>query len=163
VELPDRDRWRASPKPLQEIGNLAGSAADRLLEEKSPEERLEYWEENLRKSIRKHGPISRQATMGHWRVAQALEQLDRFGEARVHLEGSLAAYRLNLGEEHPDTLVAEFNLARNLCLSGHAREAAPLCLHVGKARERIFGGDTKEMESVKQLARMIREALEAET
>ena len=162
MDPPKDAAWRAPGRPLRDIGNFSGRVADRLLEDKNPEFRLEQWEETLRNAIRKYGPSSRQAAMSHWRVGQALESLGRYDEAGLHLKQAFDAYRQNLGDDHPDTLVAEFNLARNLCLCGRPKEAAPLCLHVGKVRESIYGRDSDEMKSVYRLSRMIREALETE-
>ena len=162
MEPPEDSEWRAPSRSLRDIGKLSGHVADRLLEKKTPEERLEHWEGTLRNAIRKHGPLSRQAAMSHWRVGQTLESLGRYDEARLHLEESFRAYRMNLGEDHLDTLVAEFNLAQNLFLSGHPKDAAPLCLHVGKVREGIYAPGSEEMKSVYRLSRMIREAIEPE-
>jgi hypothetical protein len=59
-------------------------------------------------------------------------------------------------------LVAEFNLALNLFWSGQAKDAVPLCLHVGKIREALCGRESEEVKSVYRLSRLIREGLKSE-
>jgi len=155
VESSEQDKWKASFRPLQVMGKFGGRVADHLLNQRTPEERLAHWEQALEKAIRTYGPDSRQAAMGRQRVAAELEKLGRYDEARL-LQGKwLDAYRLNLGDEHPDTLVAEFNLVLNLGQSGFARDAIPLGLHVFEGRRRIFGPDAKETQSAERLLQII--------
>jgi hypothetical protein len=162
VEWSNEKKWRAAPRPFRGIGSRAGRFVDNLLEKKSPEERLDAREKTLRNVIRKHGPMSRQAAMGHQNLALELESCGQFPEARLHWQASLDAYQHNLGEEHPDTLVAEFNLALNLSRSGFARDAIPLGTHVYEVRKRTLQPDSKGMESANRLLHIIKAALESD-
>ena len=100
---------------------------------------------------RRSAPTAQTADRPPWDARESPQSwrswIDRYDEARLLQEKSLDAYRLNLGDEHPDTLVAEFNLALNLSQSGFARDAIPLGAHVYEDRRRIFGPEAKETQS----------------
>jgi hypothetical protein len=101
-----------------------------------------------------------QVAMAHQRVAAEYEQLDRYAAARLREEKSLDTYRLNLGEEHPHTFVAESNLALNHVPWGCARDAIPFDVHIYKVRQRIFVPDSVEMEFAQRLLHVDKVALD---
>jgi hypothetical protein len=65
--------------------------------------------------------------------------MGRFEEARPLREQVADAYRYNLGDEHPDTLLAEEWFAINLSHCGMLLESRALLSHVLEVRLRTLG------------------------
>jgi Tetratricopeptide repeat len=135
---------------------LAGNRASRWVLRRStkgmdPEVVLELAEDALARSIRVFGPDGGPTAGGRAQVAEQLERMDRYSEARLLREEVLAADRRNLGAEHQYTLNAELDLAVNLTNSGSPEEASLLCSHVIQVRESVLGPEHAETLSAKRL------------
>jgi hypothetical protein len=132
--------WRARPKWLNAVierGWLYTS--EREKQEDRPEWFLKGAERNLRMLLRRYGPEEAPIAPARGNVANKLEGLGRFTEARPHREEILALYRKHLGLEDPATLTAELSLGVNLTSQGLPKEARPLFAHVSEVRRRTLG------------------------
>jgi hypothetical protein len=65
--------------------------------------------------------------------------MDRFEEARPLREQVADACRRNLGDEHPETLIAEEWFAINLSRCGRLMESRALLSHILEVRLRTLG------------------------
>jgi hypothetical protein len=85
--------------------------------------------------------------------------MDRFEEARPLREQVADAYRRNLGDEHPDTLISEEWFAINLSRCGMLMESRALLSHVLEVRLRTLGDADDETIRVSRWLAFIDEQL----
>jgi Tetratricopeptide repeat len=95
-------------------GTWAERIAGHMTKNEDPEGLLEKAEDLLALQIRVFGPDGGPTANAREDVAERLEKLGRFIEARPLREEVLAARRRHLGDEDPDTLSAEEWLGWNL-------------------------------------------------
>jgi hypothetical protein len=131
---------------------LAGKVVERVSKNRGPEFRLDYLEDSLATVVRKFGPDSGPAARGRAAVANQLESMSRFTEARLLREEALAAHRRNVGDDDDQTLVAEAWLAANMMKSGLREDAKAHFRHVYEVRLRTLG---PEHEGTKRIGRWL--------
>jgi hypothetical protein len=124
---------------LRVTSKLAAKVEKRLSKDMSPQERLTKVEDALDVLIRTYGPDGGPTANGRSRVADELEAMDRYQEARLLRQEALAAFRHHLGNDRPRTIEAETMLARNFLDSGLRGEARPLLRHIHDAEEARLG------------------------
>jgi hypothetical protein len=142
----------------QVVGKRTKKLAQRLMDNKDPEKSLVEAEDVLAMIIRLRGSDSEQAGVGRAEVAQRLESLSRFDEARLLREEILAADRRNLGDDHANTLSAEASLALNLVHAGLRPEAMPIFKHIRDVRLATLGpGDPETIWATSWIDGLTRE------
>jgi hypothetical protein len=135
--------WSPSSRKLRVTSKLAAKIEKRLSKDLSPQQRLTKVEDALDVLIRTYGPDGGPAANGRSRVADELEAMDRYPEARLLRQEALDALRHHLGNDHPSTITAETMLARNFLDSGLGIEARPLLRHIHDAEAERLGPDNK--------------------
>jgi hypothetical protein len=136
--------WRYAPRWLWPASAWVRRTAQALGKNKDDEWWLKFHEDRLVGLIRRFGADSLQAASARADIATKLEGLGRLEEGRLLREEVVAAHRRNMGEEHPQTLVAEAWLVQNLMSSELSEQARPIALHVYDTRRRIQGHDHED-------------------
>jgi hypothetical protein len=121
------------------FGALAKRAFDRYYKNRDPEVRLAGLEDALSTVIRRSGADSGPAARGRVAVADQLEGMGRYTEARLLREAAFTAHRRNLGDDDEQTVIAEASLALNLAESDLPEEAKAHFMHVHEVRLRTLG------------------------
>lgn len=121
-----------------------------LLRNEGLENRLQQAESILNRQARKYGSDGGPTASARADVAQILERMGRFSEARLLREKVLSDYRRHYGETHEWTLDAEFWVAPDFAKDGLPTGARELGDHVYESRVHAFGPDHKETLSVKR-------------
>jgi hypothetical protein len=137
-DVAGKGRWKP-PGWRRLIGRSAQKGADRLTKNQSPEWRLRTLENGLARVIKKFGPDSGPAARGREAIAQQLEIMGRFAEARYLWQEALVAHRRHVGDDDERTLLTEELLAANIRRSGLREEARAHFLHVYEVRLRTLG------------------------
>jgi hypothetical protein len=131
--------WWTLPSWTDPIGERLDHLRDRLEKDQDPEARLRWTESWLARLLRLFGPNGAPTTRARADAAKYLEAMDRFEEARPLREQVADAYRRNLGDEQPDTLISEEWFAINLSRCGMLMESRALLSHVLEVRLRTLG------------------------
>jgi len=142
--------WFVRTRPMRAFLGRVNDYVDHSLAILTPEETLAFLEERLTGAIRTGGVDIGPAAKGRELVADQLEKMDRFTEARVFREATLDSSRRNRGVDDWMTLRAEIFLASNLGASGMATEAVELLQHVYSVRERTLGPEHDETKKAQR-------------
>ena len=105
----------------------------------------------LARAIRLSGPDSRPTAAARVDLAQQLEKMDRWPEARPLREAVFEASRHHLGDEHLDTLTAEWRFAINLVKQQMINQAKPLVVHVHDGVRSVLGPDDERTINAEKL------------
>jgi hypothetical protein len=144
MDSPSSSEWSEGRKWFQGISK-AGRRMTERRGGKDPENTLKLAEGALAFWIKRKGPDSREATGARADVAEWLERLEWWTEARVLREKVLASCTENWGADDPRTLIPEEWLAQNLAWSGMLEEANQASLrHVLECRRQILGGSADD-------------------
>jgi tetratricopeptide (TPR) repeat protein len=91
-------------------------------------------------------------------IGYTYRSLGLYEEAEPHLRSALELRKRDLGASHPDTLVAQADLAMLLDDRGRAQEAIAMLRQTLEAQERVQGaGDLATLKTVASLAWVLRE------
>jgi hypothetical protein len=126
------------------MAGAAGNLRERLEKDRDPAVVLRLAESNLDRQLRRFGTDGSPTARAREQVAQRLEEMGRFEEARPLRELVADGYRRHFGDEHPFTLTEEEWLAINLSKSGMLMEARVLLSHVHEIRLRTLGAANDE-------------------
>jgi hypothetical protein len=110
--------WQTRPKWIEAMAGAAGNLRERLEKGRDPAVVLRLAESNLERQLRRFGPDGSPTARAREQLAQRLEAMGRFEEARPLRELVADGYRRHFGDEHPFTLTEEEWLAINLSKSG---------------------------------------------
>jgi hypothetical protein len=136
--------WRTRPKWVETMSQAAGNLRERIEKGRDPAVVLRWSESNLARQLRLFGSDGSPTARAREQVAQRLEAMDRFEEARPLRELVADGYRKHFGDEHPYTLTQEEWLAINLMHSGMFTEARTLLKHIHEIGLRTLGAADDE-------------------
>ena len=122
-----------------------------IAKREDPQYRLQRKMKLLEQGIRHKGSDHGSTSFRRKHLAETLEELGRFDEARVYRRAHLDACRRNVGADHHWTLSGELALAENLEWSGQPAEAVALARHVVEMRPRVRGTDNTEFDRANAL------------
>jgi hypothetical protein len=107
---------------------------------------FEHWKDQS-------GPDDLETLSAAARLGDALQEVDRYDQAKVLNEDTLARRRRVLGQDHPDTLQSAEDLAGSLFLMGRWRAARKIEKDTLARRRRVLGEDHPDtLQSANNLA-----------
>jgi serine/threonine protein kinase len=143
----------------------------------------EFLKEDLIRSVDPHVAQGREVTIRSWldTASQSVEgrfenqplveasiretlgntyrNLGEYEAAERHLKRVVQIRRDELGEEHPQTIYAAFELCGALWEAGHAAEAHPLCLKMVESSKRILGKEHRTTLRLMNILALVHDTL----